>query len=236
MVKILVFTPVWRRQEVFEICLEGIKRLKGYNPDTFKIIPFFVVSEQSAIEQIERFGYDWIMANNNPLGAKKNTGLKHVMENYDFDYIMEMGSDDIITNEYLDLIHPLMKNKTPQISPQSVWFIDAKTGKVAFWITDRIIGAGRMIHKTALESFTPDFEMWTAQLNKGMDTCSMKALQSKNIPVVIMKMDYNRPMILDIKTNIGLNNIIAFRRSIMMVNDLLSYFPERDMIYKLMKK
>ena len=109
MIKILTFTPAWQRPEVFEICLAGLKRLKNYKPKKFNIQPFFVVSESRAARQVERHGFDYILWQNKPLGEKKNAGLKYAMENYDFDYFLELGSDDIINNDYLDFVYPRMK-------------------------------------------------------------------------------------------------------------------------------
>lgn len=231
--KILTFTPVWRRPEVFEICLAGIKRLQQYAPERFKILPFFIVSEPEAAAQCERFGFDFIFHKNQPLGAKKNAGLKHVMENYDFDYLMELGSDDLVTNDYLDYIEPYMAAGVGQFVPRDVYFIDIRTGQTAHWRTDKILGAGRCISRGALELFAPGYKLWIPTKERGMDTCSWLNLMSKAVFVKLLPTE--RVYTLDIKSDTNINSLAPFIPSSMLPEQLLGYFPEGHMVMELIE-
>lgn len=235
MIKILTFIPVWRRPDVFEICLTGLKRLQNYNPEKYCIQPFFIVSETEAEEQIKKYGFDYIWHANLPLGAKKNAGLKYAMENFDFDYILELGSDDLITNKYLDLIESYLVEGIDQIVPNTVWFMDITSGKTASYTTNKIIGAGRCISRKAIELFKhTEYKLWTPELNRGMDTCSWQKLLSFGVHATIVKV--NSIMILDIKSEVGINNIRPFAPNIITALELAKRFDECEMIVNLMLK
>lgn len=229
---ILTFTPVWRRPEIFEICLQGIARLQKYNPAKYRIIPFFIVSEAEAATMVLKYGFDFIYHTNLPLGAKKNAGLSYVMEKYKFDYLMEIGSDDIIKNEYLDFLAPHMAAEIQQITPHDAWFIDTNTGKTAYWLTQKVIGLGRCIHYNALAKFEKsNYRLWLPDLNKGMDTCSWQQLLIKGIKNTLVST--NAIYTLDIKSDVNINTITPFKPATITPDELLSHFPESPQIQKL---
>ena len=151
MYKILTFTPVHERFEILLIFLKGLKRLQKYKPEKFQIRPFLIVSSQEEKEIVESFGFDFMEYKNEPLGEKKNAGLKHII-GWDFDYLMELGSDDLISNDYLDFIEPELKKKTPLFNASTVYFIDTITGRGSKWSSDIVIGLGRCISKDTLRS------------------------------------------------------------------------------------
>jgi len=228
--KILTFTPVWQRPEVFEICLAGLERLKNYKPEKFYIRPFFIVSEFRAARMVEEYGYDYILWQNLPLGAKKNAGLRYAMENYQFDYLMEVGSDDIIANDYLDFIAPELENKTPHFVANKVWMFDVVLGKSAYAKTDKIIGAGRCIHYDALKSFAPDYELWEPEKNRGLDTSSWQRLLQTNVSCKLL--DTEDHYTLDIKSNVNIHPIHAFH-VLPDSSEMLANFQECGQIWVL---
>ena len=151
-IKILTFTPVHERYEVLLICLKGLTRLVNYKPETFDIRPFFIVSNNQEKDIIEQFGFDYMEYKNEPLGEKKNAGLKYAIEHFEFDYLMEIGSDDLIIDEYLDLIEPELRAKTPLFNLSTCYFIDTVSGKASKWTSDIVIGLGRFISRDAIMS------------------------------------------------------------------------------------
>jgi glycosyltransferase involved in cell wall biosynthesis len=235
--KILILTPVWRRPEIFEICLKGIKRIQQYKPKKFNIQPLFILSESKAVELVSQYGYEFIFVKNEPLGEKKNTGLTYALENFNFDYLMELGSDDIIINQYLELIEPYMDRQEKQFCLHNVYFIDTITGKTAYWETTRVLGAGRCIHRSAIEAVlktkTP---FWTPEKNRGMDTCSWRNLQHigiKNTVIEVKEQCYS----LDIKSHVNINTLAPFQRSPLSLTQILNHFPnEREDILALLPK
>jgi len=233
--KIVTFTPVWKRPEVFEICLKGLKRLKEYDPERFDITPFFIVSESIAAKMVMDYGFDFIYSQNQPLGAKKNVGLDYVYDNYDFNYIMEIGSDDLITNDFLDFIEPWFKDRVPQITPFDVWFVDSATGKTAYWTTEMVLGLGRSISKGAIAKVKKrGLPMWQPEGKRGMDTFSWRTLAKVGITNTLIKPE--KIYTLDIKSEVNINDITPFTPHEMTYQELLSHFPEGDDVIKLIEK
>src|SRR5690348_6599448 len=97
--KLLIYLAVWKRPEITELCLVGLNRLKTH--PCFDIDILAVISEESMIPLCEKYGVKWVMSENRPLGRKKNNGLQEARK-FEFDYLMEIGSDDLVLNELLD--------------------------------------------------------------------------------------------------------------------------------------
>lgn len=234
MYKILTFTPVWKRPEVLEICLKGIKRLQKANPKKFKIQPFFVVSESRSAEILLKHKFPFVWHTNQPLGAKKNYGLNYALDNFDFDYIMEIGSDDLVTNSYLNFIEPHLLAEVPQFNLHDVYFIDSVTGATAYWETEIVLGAGRCISRKAIEAVkNRNIPFWKQDAVRGMDTYSYRNLATVGISNKIIKSD--KIYSLDIKSAVNINTMEPFKTSPATQSEILAAFPEGPDILKLIR-
>lgn len=139
--KILAFVAVWKRPDITRRCFEGIKRLG---------LPIFaVVSEDWAEELCKEFKADYVRTPNEPLGKKFNTGLEQALKK-DFDYLMTIGSDNLINPELLKIYEYHMKKGVGLIGVDKVYFIQGEECKRVDYQL-QIIGAARMISKDALE-------------------------------------------------------------------------------------
>lgn len=147
--KILVFVPIWKRPEITEICLKGIKRLSKYKPHKYKIKAVAVVSEHWAKKMCTQYDVKWVYADNEPLGAKLNAGLDYCM-GFPFDYLMTLGSDDLIDDKLLDLYEPYFKQGLELFGTDKICFVQGKKAKIVSYSLT-IAGAGRMIKREALE-------------------------------------------------------------------------------------
>lgn len=152
MIRIAIITPVWQRRPILKVMLKGVQRLLKYRHDAFEIKPFFAVSEYYDEKVIQDAGFDYVYAENNPLGAKKNKLIDFVVRSWKFDYVMELNSDNVISNEVLDIYEPLMLDNVPLFCPDNVAFVDVNTGKTASWHTDFITGAARCMSRRAVEA------------------------------------------------------------------------------------
>lgn len=214
--RILIFLAVWKRPEITELCFMGINRLKQH-PD-FQIEALAVISEDSMIPLCEQYGIRWTMYKNEPLGEKKNHGLKQA-KYFDFDYFMEIGSDDLILNELLD-------DYKNYIGIHDVFgitdaaYIDSETGLCRRLISRHsTYGAGRMIHRSALEKC--NWSLWNDKLNRGMDNNSVMSLQRKGIHYTKVKpMEF--PGVVDVKS----------RENIWKFNYFLGTEYDKQEIYK----
>lgn len=191
--KILVYLAVWKRPEITELCFLGIKRLQSH-PD-FSIQALAVISEPEMIPLCEKYGIAWTMYKNEPLGEKKNAGLQ-IAKDFEFDYLMEIGSDDLALNELLDNYKELI-GKVDFFGISDAAYINSETGECRRLISKSTYGAGRMISRKALER--AGWVLWADRLNRGLDNNSVFALQSKGFIYQRMKpMDF--PGVIDIKS------------------------------------
>lgn len=134
---------------------------------------------------------------NTPFGAKKNAGMSAARQ-LKWDYLMELNSDSIVNPKLFDLYAPYIAQKTPFFGLNNLYCTDYKTKKSIFisnYNTDMTFGSGRMLHRDAL----PPGDLWTNELNDGMDTNMMKRLKQAGVHETIVNNDV--PMIVDLKTN-----------------------------------
>jgi hypothetical protein len=191
--KILVYLAVWKRPEITELCFRGIKRLQQHLD--FSIQALAVISEDEMIPLCEKYGIAWVMYKNDPLGEKKNFGLQ-AAKGFDFDYLMEIGSDDLILNELLeDYKNYIGKHEFFGISDCA--YINSESGECRRLISKSTYGAGRMISRKSLEA--ANWVLWNDRLNRGLDNNSVFALQRKNIAYHRVKQG-EFPCVIDVKS------------------------------------
>ena len=141
-IRILLYFAVHQRIEILKVCLQGIKRLQRYDKKRFEIIPFAVCSTQEESNVLLHFEIPHIIHPNQPLGEKKNAGLRAALT-LEWDYLMELGSDDLLKNELLDLYYPKFVNGEMTWGLNACYFYEVGTHKVGIHENHYPIGAGR---------------------------------------------------------------------------------------------
>jgi hypothetical protein len=141
--KLLFFLAIWKRPEITEICFMGLARLKktGLFPMEF----FAVISEEPMIPLCKKYGVDYCFYKNEPLGEKKNYGLTQAFKK-SWDYLIELGSDDLIKNEYLELFEPF-----DYLTVRNFAIINSENGDCRTFTTGTGYGLGRAISREVLD-------------------------------------------------------------------------------------
>lgn len=145
--KILVFLAVWKRPEITEICFMGLERLR--NNSSLPIEAFAVISEETMIPLCNKYGIKWTMHPNEPVGNKKNHGLNEAMK-LEWDYLIEIGSDDLIKDELIELYRPLM-GKVEMFGTKDAIIINSVDGICRRLRSDTPYGLGRCISRSVFE-------------------------------------------------------------------------------------
>ncbi len=190
--KVHVLTALWKRPEITRICFEGIKRL-GVEATA-------AISEESYIEMCEQYGINWVMVQNRPVGNKWNVGMEEALKK-DWDYVMILGSDDIVSDYLLELYKPLM-GKYYMFGVDSCYFYHKGTIKKFSGYADKLnmsVGAGRMLHRSLVEDCKP---LWPLQ-NRSLDGGSLRRIRSKGYDEHVISL--GEAVILDIKSDENLN-------------------------------
>lgn len=220
--KIAVIIPVWGRHKVLKYCLDSLNDncINYYsNNNTFKF--YFIVSRQDPEftkinGKIEHFALmndvTCIIHPNDNLGEKLNVGIKQALKN-GFDYMMNFGSDNLIHSNLFDLYEPYLKQNYAVIGINSVTYCDCKIedGKKTMDSylnkSDIMVGAGRMIHYTAVKDCFDKFGgLYTNVRQRGLDQDSLNHLTSLGYkPLILDSGDF--PYIVDIKTPANINTM-----------------------------
>lgn len=146
--KVLIFLAVWRRPEITEICFIGIDRLR--KSGLLQIDTLAVISEQSMIPLCKKYDIDFVMHKNEPLGEKKNVGLNYAMLK-SWDYLLEIGSDDVMKTEILEYYKSVMEQRVPFFGINHFYYINSADGECRRYLTKASYGAGRCIAREVIE-------------------------------------------------------------------------------------
>jgi hypothetical protein len=153
--------------------------------------------------KIEAFknGFKFVEAPNDCLGTKMNIGIERALE-YDFDYLMNLGSDDIITKDLFKAYEPYFKDKKPFFGSTRLTFLDSRSKEAKTFDYGVMIGAGRCIRRDVLESCAVvDGEViMYDKIQAGLDMNSAKKFAKWSM--IEIKNDYDT--IYDIKSDVNI--------------------------------
>jgi hypothetical protein len=151
MIKLLI--TLWQRPEITEICFQGVERIKKHG-----VSPICIYSDDENKELVEKFGFEGYYHENLPLGKKLNFGLKKGLES-EWDYLIQIGSDDLLSDELFEIYKPWIESKEPAFGISKMYYYDIATGKAAYHESDYPFGCARMIHRDVLNGLTRRYKI-----------------------------------------------------------------------------
>lgn len=191
--KLLFYLAVWKRPEITEICFMGLNRLRQTG---FEMEFLAVISEESMIPLCDKYGVKYCFHQNLPLGKKKNFGLAQALK-LDWDYIIELGSDDLIKNELIEKYAPFFGERD-YLGIDSVAFLNSKNGSCRWIQSGSVFGLGRCLSINVLERFTNLYPC----VNSGLDKYIMFNLSKNGVMPKYVKSE--RPLTIDIKSDVNI--------------------------------
>jgi len=212
--KIVIIIPCWGRSEVFDLVCSQMDLFHAETEDKIDLTVLYIFSKEDKelfeLEMIYNNAFhtcDMIYSSNRQLGKKLNDGIEYAAR-FDYDYIMNFGSDDLIHPELIDKYLPFLKAGVPLMGISSLYFLKKNEDPVYFFYYNNphVIGAGRMIHRSAIESVTRTFGgLYDPDICRGMDTHSAKRLAHCGYgQQVIYRGEF--PYIVDIKSEVNINS------------------------------
>jgi hypothetical protein len=198
-IRLLIYVALWKRPEITEICFMGIQRLRSH-PD-FEVYALAVASEPEMETLGKKYGVSVLMHENLPLGQKKNAGLK-AASGYQFDYMMEIGSDTIVLSELLDYYKKDFIGQYDFFGVSDMAFLDSETLKCRRKSRKlNHYGAGRMMSRPMLQ--TMDFKIWPDHLNMGLDNSSISKL-AKHGFFYRQAQPSETPLVMELKSDVNI--------------------------------
>lgn len=190
--KLMIYMALWKRPEITEICFAGVNRLR--NSGLFPIEAFAVLSEESMIPLCEKYDIKYVYHANLPLGEKKNFGLFHAYK-HKWDYLIEIGSDDVLKTEYLHHFAPYF-GKVDLLGINNFCYINSEDLACRQYKGVTSYGVGRAISRRAIDRVGTS--IWNSRLNKGLDNSSNFFMARHGVLEQRVKSDM--PLAIDIKS------------------------------------
>lgn len=174
--KITLITGVWKRQEVFELFAKGVKAL----PIELRVIVAGSEGESSR-RMVEAHGFEYIETPNSPLSNKMNATSLAAKGS---DYVICMGSDDIIHPKLMEQYLVWMQQGYDFIGSTDYYFYDLENNKALYWggYIDKkrkgeTVGAGRIFSKKLMNDC--NWMLWADGVDGGLDSTSKVNIKGK---------------------------------------------------------
>lgn len=155
--------PLWKRPDITRICFEGIKRLQKF----IEIDPICICSEPESAQLCNEFGFESYEYPNSPLGKKLNYGLEMALASK-WDYLIQIGSDDLISEELFEIYKPFYGSMAFGVG--CIYFYDVKTKTQARQKGMQVYGCGRMISREVLDNTIPKVKIRYLHTSSGVVT------------------------------------------------------------------
>ena len=199
--KYLIYIALHKRLKITRVVFENLKKLQ----EDFDFMVFGICSTREEAELCHEFNFDYGIEENYPLGRKMNRGLLEAMR-YDFEYLMQLGSDDLITHELFDVYQDMDDdywgvNQVYVVEPSS-----ERAKRVTYGGVENPIwhpfGAGRVFKKTVLEKVLLHEDLWDDKQEKLLDNHSDLTMLKAGYRAKIYK--HNFIGIIDIKSDVNI--------------------------------
>lgn len=210
-----IITINWKRISVLQLWCAQIKRLRE-ELDMF--IPAVVVSEVEGGTICNQYKVHHIIQQNDPATEKFNTAMGY-MKTLGMDYVMVLGSDDIISTWFVRKTMTEMARNIDYIGCTVFYFYAGQgidRGKLVKLDTPQTKGIGRTVSKRILDLC--DWRLWDVPKNWGMDAIATKNILKCNPTKAIIE-----DIIVDVKTRDNLNSFKIWGNRLPQVDSNLFY-------------
>jgi hypothetical protein len=177
--KLVIVSCIYKRMDISTFC---IKRWSEYK-HIHKIIVVYSLDEDfQRIKDLPNVHF--VKHANNPLSLKYQKGVSEAKQ-FNADAIMILGSDDIVSQEYIDKAHDCL-NKGYQFIGIKSWLNSCfyKNNFIYTQTTYRYrplgdgIGAGRIISKYLLDKCRWNLYVFSRPANRGLDGASFRNIKA----------------------------------------------------------
>lgn len=212
--KVLIIAPIWKRPEVWEVVCRNLQRFRNsvkWEVTILAVLCPFDPDLKRLERTCRRFSVHRCYFPNLPVGRKLNAGILYAMKKFEFDYLMNFGSDDLIHPAIEKIYQPAMDAGVPFFGIDSLYFRDFNTGKTFYfrcYTNGYALGGGRMIARELLEKLILEADTpYSPEVCRGMDGDSGIRIRKycRIEDEVINAGEF--PYIVDLKTDTNINHI-----------------------------
>lgn len=181
-IKVGIVSAVWGREFIFQLFAKGITHLIKSTPEIdFEVIIAGSEKEKSKT-MVENWGFKYIEIPNEPLASKHNATTL-LAGKLNCDYVLCLGSDDVIHPDLMKSYIKYMKKGFDYIGVLDFYFYDTITKKCSYWggyrderRKNHTCGAGRLISKRLLTLW--NWKPWEIKDSKVLDNSMQTKLKA----------------------------------------------------------
>jgi len=215
MKKVVVVMPCWKRADVVQTVSNQLDLFYNATKNKIELTVLWVFSiEDLEIDQLFsvylKAGHkrDCLFSGNKLLGKKLNDAITYA-DKFEYDYIMNFGSDDLIHPAIIDLYQDSMRKELDVFGLNNVFFYhpDADPILFSYYNKPNIVGAGRMIHRRVIKLVQLNYQegLYKIDLCRGMDTFSATRMAGLRVQQTVID-GGEFPYIVDIKSDVNINS------------------------------
>jgi len=216
--RIALHIPVWKRLDLTRACYEGLKRnIKEFQELGFDLIPYIAYSEKAHGALADEYGWKKKWIKNDRLGTK-NQALYEWMKKDEWEWFMQLGSDDFLLPGGAEVIVENMAQY--KFACFDSLFFFQKDTRLGTELKGYRCGAGRYIHRSIVDRVDL---MWNDRV-KGCDGYSagrVHTLTGERLRT--MKGTY----IADVKSDI---NVTQYFQATPEIFEMDGIIPEAELI------
>jgi hypothetical protein len=203
-IKVAIVTAVWKRPEIFEIFAKGVKSLiASCDMDIYTIV---AGSEGDVSrEMVRKHNFIYTEVPNDPLATKVNKPVL-IAGQIGVDYVLCVGSDDIITSDLMHVYAEYMNLGYDYIGVTDFYFYDTASKKAAYWGGYRdqrrqghTAGAGRLISSRLMQKW--NWNPWEIKDSKVLDNSMQNKLKETPHSLITFSLKEKGVYALDIKSS-----------------------------------
>ncbi len=231
-VKIVILTCVYKRPQILKLFLENFQALRKDLIETIDLTMIMagaVWDDYAVWKTYDQYkeGILWVEMSNKQLGRKWNATSKY-LRHKDFDYVLILGSDDLINKTLLTKYIDHAKAGYNYFGLKDMFVLNSKTGEMIYWKgythnrKGETIGAGRMLSKRIVEEL--DYTLWDDKLNRGLDGSMTSRI--KKLPFVNEKVfSYQKDSVLvcDVKSDVNIWSFRVWKGNTMNAGEVIRY-------------
>lgn len=193
-----------RRPKIFNIWCASMKRLRA---DIGINFPVVCVSGVEDLRTCATYKIHHITHANKPASRKWDIGMSFI-KTLDVDYVIILGSDDIIDTNMLRTMMAEMEQDVDLVGTKEIYVYASDgthKGELIHFTSGKMLGVGKCVNKRVLDKV--NWQPWasTSPRNWGMD-----ALMSRNTNMHIETRSFVSGVIVDVKSTESLNKYTMF--------------------------
>lgn len=169
-IRVALIITTHKRPQITRACFAGVERaIERFRDHDIDLVPFIAVSDKENREIAQSFMYRYWETNNTLLGQKHNVLLEFALQE-EWDFMLQLGSDDFLLDEAIDKIAAEMHKGTEFGAFQELYVASPKHDDIKYFKSAQCFGAGRFFSRRVVEKVMKEKGVfWTPEKMRALD-------------------------------------------------------------------